>query len=96
MYPYTAAQAGLDQMIPAWVQTGGIDKYLERLQNQEIRDKVRKEVAIGIGGLAPLWETWVVADVQTDKNKNIVGKSIADIAIERDLEPAELVLQLEE
>ena len=96
MYPYTAAQAGLDQMIPAWVQTGGIDKYLERLQNQEIRDKVRKEVAIGIGGLAPLWETWVVADVQTDKNKDIVGKSIADIAIERDLEPAELVLRLEE
>ena len=96
MYPYTAAQAGLDQVVPAWVQSGGIDRYLERLQDPKIRAKVREEVTIGIGGLAPLWDTWMVADVQTEGNRAIVGHSIAEIATERGVEPAEAVLQLEE
>ncbi len=96
MYPYTAAQAGLDQMVPAWVQTGGIDKYTERLQDLEIRDTVREEIATGLGGLKPLWNTWIVADVQTEANKSIVGLSIEEIAASRGIEPAEAVLQLEE
>ena len=96
MYPYTAAQAGLDQLVPIWVQTGGIDRYLERLQDAETRAKVREEVAVGIGGLTPLFDTWVVADVRTADNKPIVGHSIEEIAAERGVEPAEAVLQLEE
>ena len=49
-----------------------------------------------MGGLEPLWNTWIVADVQTEANKNIVGLSIEEIAACRGIDPSEAVLQLEE
>ena len=96
VYPYTAAQAGLDQLVPIWVQTGGIDQYIARLQDPATRSKVRDEVAAGIGGLTPEFDTWVIASVMTEANAGVVGKSVEEIASQRGIEPAEAVLQIEE
>ena len=40
MYPYTAAGAGLDQVIPLWAQSGGLDEYMARLKDGEIRERI--------------------------------------------------------
>jgi len=32
MYTYTAAATGLDAAMPLWVQTGGLDAWVERLR----------------------------------------------------------------
>ena len=46
--------------------------------------------------MRPLWDTWIIAEVSTDSNRGLVGRSIAEIAAEREVEPAEAALQIEE
>ena len=95
-YPYTAGQAGIDQTVPNWAQAGGIETYMTRLRDPDTRARIRDEVRAGLGGVKPLWDTWIIAEVDTDANKGLVGRSIADVAAEREVEPAEAALQIEE
>ena len=95
-YPYTAGQAGIDQTVPNWAQAGGIETYMARLRDPEMRARIRDEVTAGLGGVRPLWDTWIIAEVSSDANKGFVGRSIAEIAAEREVEPAEAALQIEE
>ena len=95
-YPYTAGQAGIDQTVPNWAQAGGIETYMARLRDPEMRARIRDEVRAGLGGVRPLWDTWIIAEVSSDANKGLVGRSIAEIAAEREVEPAEAALQIEE
>ena len=94
MYPYTAAGAGFNQLIPLWVQEGSSEEFVKRLKDPAIRPRVRDEVAAGLGGLQPKWETWYVAYIHSEANSHLVGMNIAEIAEERGIEPAEAVLQV--
>ena len=96
MYPYTAAGAGFNQLIPLWVQAGTVEEFVERLGDPAIRARVLEEVTAGLGGLTPQWETWYVAYARSEGNRRIVGSNIAEIAEERGIEPAEAVLQVME
>ena len=96
VYPYTAAGAGFNQTIPLWAQAGSIDELLNRLKDPETRAKILEEVRIGLGGLKPLWDTWYVAYIKSAQNKHLIGKNVEEIALERDVEPAEAVLQVME
>ena len=95
-YPYTAGQAGVDQVVPNWAQAGGVVTYMARLRDPGTRAKVREEVAAGLGGVPPLWETWIISDTGSEANSGLVGQSIAEIAADREVEPAEAALQLED
>ena len=95
-YPYTAGQAGVDQTVPNWAQAGGIETYMARLRDPEMRARIRDEVRAGLGGVRPLWDTWIIAEVSSDANRGLVGRSIGEIAAEREVEPAEAALQIEE
>ena len=95
-HPYNAAGAGVEQLVPTWAQAGGIDRYMARLKDSDSRARIREEVASGFGQVPPRFDTWVISDVQSDANQGLVGRSIADIADERGVEPAEATLQLEE
>ena len=44
MYTYIAGATGLDAHMPPWVQEGGYDKWVERLNDPKIRAKVKKEM----------------------------------------------------
>ena len=95
-YPFTAAGAGIDQLVPIWAQAGSTEDYMARLRDPESRARIRKEVEAGNGGVPPRFDTWVISDVGTEANQGTVGRSIADIAEERGVEPSEATLQLEE
>ena len=95
-YPFTAAGAGVSQLVPIWAQAGSNDDYMARLRDPQARQRIRDEVASGPGGVPPRFDTWVISDVQTPTNRGLVGRSIEDIAEEREVEPAEAALQLEE
>ena len=95
-YPYTAGQAGIDQTVPNWAQAGGVREYMTRLRDPETRARIHEEVAAGLGGVPPMWETWIISDVGSDSNKGLVGRSLQEIADEREVDPAEAVLQLEQ
>ena len=95
-HPYNAAGAGIEQLVPTWAQAGGTDEYMARLRDPATRRRVREEVASGFGLVAPRFDTWVISDVESDANQGVVGRSIAEIAAERGIDPEEAVLQLEE
>ena len=94
VYPYTAAGAGFNQLIPLWVQEGTIEDFVGRIRDPQLRPRIREEVAAGLGGLEPLWDAWHVAYIHTEANRHFVGKNVEEIAREREVEPAEAVLQL--
>ena len=74
-YPYTAGQAGIDQAVPNWAQAGGIDAYMDRLLDSSTREKIRDEVREGIGGVKPMWNTWIISDVDSDANNCLLYTS---------------------
>ena len=46
-YPYTAGSNPLKNILPQWVQAGGIEAMLERLTSQETRERIRRDIAAG-------------------------------------------------
>ena len=96
MYPYTAAGAGFNQLMPLWVQQGTIDDFMARLADPDTRTRVIREVAEGLGGVPPRFDTWHVAYIHSEGNRHLVGKNIVEIAEEREIGPAEVVVELME
>ena len=95
MYPYTAAGAGVSQLVPLWAQEGGVPRYMARLRDGAVREQVLDEMRSGReGGIPPLWETWVISNVESDANRGVIGMSLAEVAEDRRVEPAEATLQL--
>ena len=53
MYNYPAAGTGLDAAMPPWVQEGGDEEWIRRLQDPAIRQRVKREMA------APAAANWI-------------------------------------
>ena len=96
MYPYTAAGAGLKQVVPGWAQAGTVDDYMARLRDPDTRARIREDVAAGVREVPPRWDTWRIAFTRAEGNRGLVGRSVLDIASERGVDPAEAVLQMVE
>ncbi|MBH74692.1 MAG: hypothetical protein CL896_02730 [Dehalococcoidia bacterium] len=96
VYPYTAAGAGLKQVMPAWAQAGTIEEYMSRLSDPRTREIIKAEVATGIREKPPRWDAWFIAFTQSGPNAGTVGKSVEKIAAERGIDPAEAVIQMVE
>lgn len=95
MYPYTATGPGLNQLPPAWVQEGGVEAMLHRLSDAATKARAAEETATGwYGGLPWRWDKLVISYVGSDRNEDLVGLSMAEIADRRELEPAEVLLSL--
>jgi len=103
VYPYTAGSTGLGSLIPSWAHAGGMPELLERLTDPETRDLIKKHMEEG----CPDWERLTAAgygniyvtSVDSDRNKPVEGKSIAEIAGmrgEADLRDTVIHLLLEE
>lgn len=100
MYPYTAGATGLDAAMPPWVQQGGIDGWVARLQQPEIRKRVIAEMR----NPSADWESLYVAagspdrvlliGFKTDKLKPLTGKSLGEVAKMRGVSPEEAAIDL--
>ena len=95
MYPYIAGGTLLSQMVPEWLQEGGVKKMLERLRVPDVRRRAVTDLRKGwFKGLPWEWHTIIISHVQSEENRDIVGKSIEQIAEERNDDPAEVYLKL--
>jgi N-acyl-D-amino-acid deacylase len=100
MYAYTAGATGLDAAMPPWVQEGGIDAWIERLQNPEIRARVVREMRTP----AKDWESLYLAAGSADrviligfkneKLKPYTGKTLAEVAKLRGKSPEETAIDM--
>jgi len=86
-YPYTASQTGITALIPQWAQEGGPDRMIARIDSPETRQTVKAAIVDKIlydrGGGHP-------RNVFISRNswdRSMEGKNLADLAIERGMEP---------
>ncbi len=97
VYPYTAASTSLVSLMPPWMLEGGIKKVLERLESAENRARIKKELESGLPGWqnfykASGWDKILVSS--TKKNKDYEGKTMAEIARAKGIEPADALFEV--
>ena len=85
MYPYTAGATGLDAMMPPWAKEGGNQALVKRLQDPQLRERIRQQILTEKTG----WENFykmagggenIIVSYLSEKNKSLQGKTIAEIA----------------
>ena len=97
---HTDFNAHLHQVLPQWAQAGGKGRIVERLKDPEIREKIKREIiedkhpGPGYVGLVKYGRWDRIYIFQCKKNKNLIGKTIEEIAKIRGKEPFEVFLDL--
>jgi N-acyl-D-amino-acid deacylase len=88
MYVYTANATGLDASMPPWVQAGGVEAWVARLKDPQIRAKVLAEMR----DPHPPWENLgvqagpeniLLLGFKTPALKPLAGKTLAEVAAQR-------------
>ncbi len=99
MYPYAASATGLNASMPLWVQEGGHDAWVARLQDPELRARVVAEmndpdadwenrfVQAGAGNI-------LLLGFRNPDLKPLIGKTLAEVAELRGTDPAETAIDL--
>lgn len=91
-YPYTAANTGLDSVLPAWVHDGGDEAALARLEDEDSRQRIAAELKENHD--PTYWETVTVASVVHPDMARFRGTPLLDIARCLDLHPVDALLHL--
>ena len=91
-HPYTAGSNPLKNLMPQWVQAGGVDAMLERLTKPQTRGRIRADIArdgLNNWGRIPSW-----ACVQISISPHLpqyAGRTIEQLSKERDRDPIDVV-----
>lgn len=89
IYPYKAAAMGLDAAMPPWVQEGGYDAWVRRLENPKIRARVEREMLTTSRDWENLYlaagspDRIVLVGFRNDELKPLTGKTLAEVADQR-------------
>jgi len=100
MYTYTAGATGLDAAMPTWVQEGGLDAWIGRLQRPEIRQRVLDEMRTPSNEWESLYlaagspDRVLLIGFKNDKLKPLTGKSLAEVAKLRGVSPEDAAIDL--
>jgi len=85
VYPYTAGSANLTQIIPDWAHEGGLGRLLQRLNEPESRERIRRDVV----EQDREWDQTFVAWVPATADRSTQGQSIQTIAGRRGQDPVD-------
>jgi N-acyl-D-amino-acid deacylase len=89
-YPYAAGSNPLKNILPPWVQAGGVEAMIARLGESETRQKIRADIdrdGLNNWGRIPSWEC-----VQISISPHLPqfsGRTIASLAAERGADPVD-------
>jgi N-acyl-D-amino-acid deacylase len=94
-YPYTCAANPLRNLLPLWVQEGGLPAMLGRLRDPAVRQRVAREIdergLTSFGRIA----SWDAVSVSTSRTRSRdAGRSVAALARDAAVEPIDLVCAL--
>lgn len=93
-HPYTAGSNPLKNLLPQWVQAGGVDAMLARLQQKETRERIRADIArdgLNNWGRIPSWDC-----VQISISPHLpqyAGRTIAALAQAQGQDPIDTLCQ---
>jgi N-acyl-D-aspartate/D-glutamate deacylase len=99
-YPYLAGSTLLTQLLPPWVQDGGVDALVERMRSPEIRARVTADVWSGLPGWMSYsvasggWESIRLASVGDPALRDLEGRTITAAAARAGVEPLTFVFDL--
>ncbi len=91
-YPYAAGSNPLKNLLPQWVQMGGVDAMISRLSQRETRDRIAADIArsgLNNWGRIPSWDC-----VQISISPHLpeyAGRTIASLAAEAGTDPIDTV-----
>lgn len=87
-YPYTAGSNPLKNLLPQWVQAGGVDAMLERLAAQDTRARIRTDIERdGLNNWGRI-ESWECVQISISPHlPQFAGRTIAALARERNADP---------
>ena len=100
MYSYLAGATGLDAAMPSWVQDGGLEAWIKRLQDPKTRAKVIAEMR------NPHPESWenlyggagaagtLFLSFKNPKLKPLIGQTLAAVAKSRGVSPEDAAIDL--
>jgi N-acyl-D-amino-acid deacylase len=100
MYTYTAGATGLDAAMPPWVQSGGLEEWIERMQDPAVRVRVIAEMQspqtdwenfLRLAGGA---QNVLLVSFKNPKLKPLTGKTLAEVAKMRGKSPEETAIEL--
>jgi N-acyl-D-amino-acid deacylase len=99
VYPYSASSTMLSTVLPPWLLEGGIQQTLERFQDRELRKRIIEELDKEQTDWDNLvcstgWENVFISSVQTDYNRALEGKNIAEISEMKSKHPVDCVMDL--
>jgi N-acyl-D-amino-acid deacylase len=93
-YYETGSPVSLLTLLPSWAFEGGIDAMLGRLSDPASRERIKKEFT---GPLATVVRTgrWdLITVTSANKNKEFVGRTLAELSKEKGKEPWDFALDL--
>lgn len=100
MYTYTAGATGLDAAMPPWVQEGGLQEWIQRLRDPEIRQRLRVEMSTPTDEweslllLAGSPDRVVLVGFKEDSLRYLTGKTLAEAAALRGTTVEETAMDL--
>ena len=100
MYTYIAGATGLDASMPPWVQEGGYEKWVERLQDSKIRRRVLKEMTNPTDEWENLMysagtpDNLLLVGFKNDSLRHYTGKTLTQVAKIHGKSPEETAMDL--
>ena len=100
VYTYPAGSTGLNSTMPPWVQEGGFQASLKRLQDPSVRERIAQEMNqaseewenLYVGAGSP--ENILLVGFKNEKLKPLTGKTLAEVARMRGTSPQETAMDL--
>lgn len=100
IYTYPASSTGLNAAIPPWVQEGGFDASVQRMQDPDLRERIADEMLtsstewenmyLGVGGP----DNILLVGFKSDALKPLTGKTLAEVARMRGTDPRYTAMDL--
>ncbi|WP_395293189.1 amidohydrolase family protein [Kitasatospora hibisci] len=97
-YPYLPGSTTLAALLPSWATEGGPQATLARLAETDACERIRHEVeekgSDGCHGVVTDWATVQLSGVRNPALAGLVGRTVADIAVEQGLSGTDVFLDL--
>ena len=100
MYTYTAGSTGLDAAMPIWVQQGGLDAWIERLEDPVLRRRVIDDMRNPPDGEENLFRTAGSPDrvklvgFRNERLKPLTGLTLAEVMALRGTSAEDTIIDL--
>jgi len=91
-YPYTAANTGLQAVLPSWALEGGRQERVGRLRDPASRTRIARELAVQYS--ADYWSGLMISEVSREEHRGLEGLRVSEAATRDGKPPIDFVVDL--